>query len=160
MTEPTLQKATFAAGCFWSVEYKFSQQAGVVSATSGYEGGFVEAPNYKQVCTDRTGHAEVVEVQFDPSRTSYETLLRYFFTMHDPTTRNRQGVDVGTQYRSAIFHHSPEQQATAQAVMQSLDAAEFSGRIVTELLPAATFWRAEEYHQKYNEKHPERACSL
>lgn len=160
MTEPTLQKATFAAGCFWSVEYKFSQQPGVVSATSGYEGGFVESPNYKQVCTDRTGHAEVVEVQFDPARTSYETLLRYFFTMHDPTTRNRQGVDVGTQYRSAIFHHSAEQQATAQAVIESLNAAEFAGRIVTELKPAATFWRAEEYHQKYNEKHPELACSL
>lgn len=160
MTEPTLQKATFAAGCFWSVEYQFSQQPGVVSATSGYEGGFMEAPTYKQVCTDRTGHAEVVELEFDAAVTRYESLVRFFFAMHDPTTRNRQGVDVGTQYRSAIFYHSPQQQATAQAVRDALNASTFKGGIVTEIHPAATFWRAEEYHQKYNEKHPERACSI
>ena len=160
MTEATLHKATFAAGCFWSVEYKFSQQPGVVSATSGYEGGFVETPTYKQVCTDRTGHAEVVEVVFDPALTSYETLLRYFFTMHEPTTRNRQGPDVGTQYRSAIFFHSAEQQAMAQRVLEELNASTFKGGIVTEIVPAATFWRAEEYHQRYNEKHPEMACAI
>ncbi len=156
----SLQKATFAAGCFWSVEYKFGQQPGVVATAAGYEGGFLETPTYKQVCTDRTGHAEVVELDFDPAVTSYEALLRFFFAMHDPTTRNRQGVDVGTQYRSAIFTHSPEQQATAQAVMAELNASTFGGRIVTELLPAATFWRAEEYHQRYNEKHPEYACAI
>ncbi|MDO9452320.1 MAG: peptide-methionine (S)-S-oxide reductase MsrA [Stagnimonas sp.] len=160
MTESTLQKATFAAGCFWSVEYKFSKQAGVVSATSGYEGGFLESPTYKQVCTDRTGHAEVVQLDFDPAVTSYETLLRYFFTMHEPTTRNRQGPDIGTQYRSAIFFHSAEQQQIAQRVLAELNASTFGGKIVTEVLPAATFWRAEEYHQRYNEKHPEMACAI
>ncbi len=160
MTESMLQKATFAAGCFWSVEYRFGKQPGVVSATSGYEGGFLDAPTYKQVCTDRTGHAEVVEVLFDPAVTSYEALLNLFFTMHDPTTRNRQGVDVGTQYRSAIFYHSPEQQRIAQTVREALNRERFDGGIVTEIVPAATFWRAEEYHQKYNEKHPELACSI
>ena len=160
MTEATLQKATFAAGCFWSVEYRFGQQPGVVSTAAGYEGGFVEGPSYKQVCTDRTGHAEVVELQYDPAVTSYEALLQFFFTLHDPTTRNRQGVDVGTQYRSAIFFHNPEQEATARRVLQQLNDTTFGGRIVTEIRPAATFWRAEEYHQRYNEKHPEMACAI
>lgn len=160
MTESTLQKATFAAGCFWSVEYRFGKQPGVVSTAAGYEGGFVDGPSYKQVCTDRTGHAEVVELQYDPALTSYEALLQFFFTMHDPTTRNRQGVDVGTQYRSAIFFHTPEQEATARRVLQQLNDTAFGGRIVTEVRPAATFWRAEEYHQRYNEKHPEMACAI
>jgi len=160
MTEATLQKATFAAGCFWSVEYRFGKQSGVVETAAGYEGGFVEGPSYKQVCTDRTGHAEVVQLQYDPAVTSYEALLQFFFTMHDPTTRNRQGVDVGTQYRSAIFFHTPEQEAAARRVLHELNETSFSGRIVTEIRPAATFWRAEEYHQRYNEKHPEMACAI
>lgn len=160
MTESTLPKATFAAGCFWAVEHKFGQQPGVVEIASGYEGGFLEAPTYKQVCTDRTGHAEVVELRYDPAETSYENLLRYFFTMHDPTTRNRQGVDVGTQYRSAIFFHDAEQQALARQVCEELNASTFDGRITTELLPAGTFWRAEEYHQRYHEKHPGLACAI
>jgi peptide-methionine (S)-S-oxide reductase len=157
MTAP--QTATFAAGCFWAVEYRFGQQPGVVETAAGYMGGVVEAPTYKQVCTDRTGHAEVVQLRFDAT-TSYETLLRFFFAMHDPTTKNRQGVDVGTHYRSAIFFHTPEQQRTAEAVRAELDASTFGGRIVTEIVPAATFWRAEDYHQQYNLKHPELACAL
>ena len=154
------EKATFAAGCFWGVEYKFSKQPGVLSATSGYEGGFVENPSYKQVCTDRTGHAEVVEIAFDPAQTSYEKLVRFFFAIHDPTTLNRQGPDVGTQYRSAIFFHSPGQKATAEQVMAELNRSSFGDGIVTHLVPAATFWPAEEYHQKYAEKHPGHHCAL
>ena len=138
-----------AMGCFWAVEYRFGKQPGVISTAAGYTGGYLDSPTYKQVCTDRTGHAEVVEVEFDPAQTSYETLVRFFFEMHDPTTRNRQGVDVGTQYRSAIFVHSPEQEATAKAVRDELNASRFKGGIVTEIRPAQVFWRAEEYHQKY-----------
>jgi len=160
MSESTLPLATFAAGCFWSVEYRFGKQPGVVDTAAGYMGGFLESPTYKQVCTDRTGHAEVVQLRFDPALSSYESLVRFFFALHDPTTKNRQGVDVGTQYRSAIFFHSAEQQATAQRVRDELNVSTFGGRIVTEILPAAAFWRAEEYHQRYNEKHPEMACAI
>ena len=160
MSTITSEKATFAAGCFWAVEYRFGKQPGVLRTSAGYEGGFLESPTYQQVCTDRTGHAEVVELEFDPAATSYEALLRFFFDMHDPTTKNRQGVDVGTQYRSAVFFHSPEQQATAQRVREELNASRFGGRIVTEIVAAGTFWRAEEYHQRYNEKHPQMACAI
>jgi peptide-methionine (S)-S-oxide reductase len=148
------EKATFAAGCFWGVEYRFGKIPGVVSTAVGYEGGSMESPTYKQVCTDRTGHAEVVELEFDPAKVSYETLLRAFFDLHDPTTPHRQGPDVGSQYRSAIFHHSAAQKAAAEKIIAELDREKFGGRIVTQLAPAATFWRAEEYHQKYATKHP------
>ena len=160
MTDSTLPKATFAAGCFWGVEHKFGQQPGVVETSVGYTGGSLAEPTYKQVCTDRTGHAEVVELRFDPSVTSYEALLRFFFSMHNPTTRYRSGPDIGTQYRSAIFCHTPEQQATAAAVMAELNQTTFKGGIVTELNAASRFWRAEEYHQHYADKHPTQACAL
>ncbi len=155
-----LQKATFAAGCFWGVEHKFGKQPGVVATAVGYAGGFQDAPTYKQVCTDRTGHAEVVELDFDPAVTSYETLLRFFFTIHNPVTRNRQGPDVGTQYRSAIYCHNTEQLEQAKAVVTELNQSRFNGGIVTDVAMAGTFWRAEEYHQKYGEKHPTQACAL
>jgi len=155
-----LEKATFGAGCFWGVEHQFGQQPGVLSTAAGYAGGMVESPTYKQICTDRTGHAEVVELEFDPAVTDYEALVRYFFSIHNPVTRNRQGPDVGSQYRSVIFFHTPAQQATAQKVIAELNQSRFAGGIVTEITPAPTFWRAEEYHQKYAEKHPALACAL
>lgn len=160
MTDANLPKATFGAGCFWGVEYKFGKQPGVVATAAGYTGGSLAEPTYKQVCTDRTGHAEVVELSFDPEITSYETLVRYFFSMHTPTTRHRAGRDVGTQYRSAIFFHSPEQQAIALRVLKELNETTFNGGIVTEVNAASAFWRAEEYHQRYNEKHPAQACEI
>lgn len=148
-----MEKAMFAAGCFWGVEETFRRIDGVTSTRVGYAGGWVPNPNYEQVCTDRTGHAETVEIEFDPARVSYTDLLRAFWEMHDPTTLNRQGPDVGTQYRSVIFFHTPEQEAAARA---SKDALERSGRyrnpIVTEILPAPPFYPAEEYHQRYLEK--------
>lgn len=154
------QKATFAAGCFWGVEYKFSKLPGVLSTAVGYEGGFVEAPTYQQICTDRTGHAEVVELTFNPAQISYEALVHFFFTLHNPTTLNRQGPDVGSQYRSAIFTHDAAQAETAVAVRDALNASQFAGKIVTHIVPAVSFWRAEEYHQKYGEKHPGHHCAL
>lgn len=157
---PSTRKATFAAGCFWGVEYKFAKRLGVVATAVGYEGGQLAQPTYKQVCTDRTGHAEVVELDFDPAQTDYEALVRYFFEMHDPTTANRQGEDVGTQYRSAIFVHDDEQRAIAERVRAELNAGHFTGRIVTRIEPAATFWRAEDYHQQYGEKHPGLVCTF
>lgn len=144
------EKATFGAGCFWGVEARFRELDGVIDAPVGYMGGHVEAPSYEQVCTDQTGHAEVVEVEFDPERISYETLLREFFALHDPTQVNRQGPDVGRQYRSVVFVHSDEQRAQAEAVRAELDkSGRFARPIATEIEPAATFWRAEEYHQQY-----------
>jgi len=154
------EKATFAAGCFWGVEYKFATRPGVLTTAVGYEGGQMAQPTYKQVCTDRTGHAEVVELEFDPAQTSYEALVRYFFEMHDPTTLNRQGEDVGTQYRSVIFTHSAAQQSVAERVRDELNGSRFGGRIVTRIEPAATFWRAEDYHQKYGDKHPGLVCTF
>lgn len=154
------EKATFAAGCFWGVEYKFAKRPGVLTTAVGYEGGQMAQPTYKQVCTDRTGHAEVVELEFDPAQTSYEALVRYFFEMHDPTTLNRQGEDVGTQYRSVIFTHSAAQQSVAERVRDELNGSRFGGRIVTRIEPAATFWRAEDYHQKYGDKHPGLVCTF
>jgi peptide-methionine (S)-S-oxide reductase len=147
------EKATFAAGCFWGVESAFRKVDGVTSAQVGYTGGHLENPTYQDVCSDRTGHAEAVQVEFDPSKVSYEQLLKVFWDMHDPTTPNRQGPDVGSQYRSAIFFHSPEQEATARASKKKLEE---SGRlkrpVVTEITPASEFYRAEEYHQCYFEK--------
>ena len=145
-----METATFAAGCFWGVESVFEQVPGVTATRVGYTGGQTEAPTYKQVCGGGTGHAEAVEVTFDPERVSYDELLRVFFTNHDPTTPNRQGWDVGAQYRSAIFTHSPEQERAAAAAKQRFDSdGSFRGPIVTQIEPAGPFWEAEEYHQKY-----------
>jgi peptide-methionine (S)-S-oxide reductase len=146
-----LEKATLGAGCFWGVEAAFRRLAGVKETQVGYMGGKLKNPSYKDVCTDSTGHAEVLEVTFDPEVISYPDILEVFWDNHNPTTLNRQGPDVGTQYRSAIFYHSPEQEAEAKA---SRDAAQkrFPKPIVTEIVPATEFWRAEEYHQQYLEK--------
>jgi len=140
-------KATFAAGCFWGVEEAF-RALPIESTAVGYEGGRMKDPTYEDVCTDRTGHAEVVEVDYDPEKVSYEQLLDAFWENHDPTTKNRQGPDIGTQYRSAIFYHSPEQEAAARASVQRAQS-KFRKPIVTEIVPAAEFYRAEEYHQQY-----------
>lgn len=148
-----MEKATFGAGCFWGVEAEFREAPGVVDAVVGFEGGTTLNPTYHDVCTGLTGHAEVCEVTFDPSKTSYDQLLSLFWNIHDPTTRDRQGPDLGTQYRSVIFYHSPEQQ---QAALRSKAEVEASGRfrrpVVTEISPAGPFYRAEEYHQRYLEK--------
>jgi len=156
-----MEKATFAAGCFWGVEAAFRAVPGVVGTTVGYSGGTFPNPTYHDVCTGRTGHAEVVEVEFDPEKVSYQDLLRAFWENHDPTTLNRQGPDVGTQYRSAIFFHTPEQQAAALASKQELERADaFKRPIVTAILPAAPFFRAEEYHQQYLEKRGQASCRI
>ena len=148
------ETATFAAGCFWGVEERFRKLPGVEEAEVGYTGGWTADPTYHDVCTDTTGHAEAVRVTFDPAVISYEQLVTAFFAMHDPTTLDRQGPDVGKQYRSAIFAESPAQQETATAVRDRLQAQGGARRrIVTEIVPASDFYRAEDYHQRYNEKH-------
>ena len=148
--------ATFGAGCFWCVEAVLEQLDGVLDVSSGYMGGTVENPTYKQVCTGRTGHAEVVQVRFDPQTISYAELLEWFFRLHDPTTLNRQGADVGTQYRSAIFTHSDEQARQAETAKRTLDGqGTFSDPIVTEITPASTFYSAEAYHQDYYRQNKE-----
>jgi peptide-methionine (S)-S-oxide reductase len=156
------QKATFGAGCFWGVEAAFAAIPGVTATAVGYEGGALENPTYKDVCTDKTGHAEVVELDFDPEKVSYERLLDAFFELHDPTTLNRQGPDWGKQYRSVVFFHSPEQEAQAKSKIEQLMAAgRFSPkRIVTQVVPAETFWRAEDYHQRYLEKRGLANCHI
>jgi peptide-methionine (S)-S-oxide reductase len=154
-----MAKATFGAGCFWGVESAFREVQGVSDVAVGYMGGALENPSYKDVCTDRTGHAEVVQVDFDPAQVSYEQLVRVFFEIHDPTTLNRQGPDWGTQYRSVIFFHDAEQEAAARKVMEELDrSGHFPRKIVTQIVPAAEFWRGEEYHQRYFEKHGIPSC--
>jgi peptide-methionine (S)-S-oxide reductase len=155
----TTKKATFGAGCFWQVEADYRKIPGVVRTAAGYEGGNLERPSYEDVCTDRTGHAEVVEVEYDPERVSYEELLETFWRSHDPTQLNRQGPDVGTQYRSVIFTHDEEQ---ALAAKRSKEAAQdrFDRPIVTEILPTQTFWPAEEYHQRYLEKRGMASCTI
>lgn len=146
--------ATFGAGCFWGVEAAFRQIPGVIDAVSGYAGGAIENPSYQQVCTGRTGHAEVVQVTYDPQKVRYAQLLDLFWRMHDPTTLNRQGPDVGTQYRSAIFYYTPEQAQEAREAKSALESSgKFKQPIVTEIEPATSFFPAEEYHQRYNEKH-------
>jgi peptide-methionine (S)-S-oxide reductase len=156
-----MKKATFGAGCFWGVEETFRQIPGVVSTAVGYSGGTLENPTYQVVCTDQTGHAEVVEVEYDPAKVRYEQLLDVFWKAHDPTTLNRQGPDYGTQYRSVIFYHDDEQKAAAIASKEALQA---SGRlrrpIVTEISPALPFYRAEEYHQQYLAKRGRSHCSI
>ena len=147
---PTTVKATFGGGCFWCTEAVYAQIKGVTRVTSGYIGGHVKDPTYKQVCSGLTGHAEAVEIEYDPAVVAYEKLLEIFFSTHDPTTLNRQGADVGTQYRSAIFYHDDEQKKAAQQVIIQLNAAKvFPARIVTKLEPATVFYPAEDYHQDY-----------
>lgn len=146
-------RATFAAGCFWGVEAAFLKVPGVLSAAVGYSGGQKPDPTYQDVCTGATGHAEVVEVRFDPERASYSRLLEVFFSLHDPTTVDRQGPDVGTQYRSAIFYHTPEQKTAAQAMKRELEeSGRYAQGIATEITAASEFYRAEEYHQEYFKK--------
>ena len=148
-----MEKATFAAGCFWGVEAAFREVKGVTSTQVGYAGGSLEDPTYEEVCTGETGHAEAVQVEYDPSEVSYDGILAVFWEIHDPTTLNRQGPDVGAQYRSAIFSHDAEQEAAARASKEKLQkSGGFSRQIVTEITPASTFHRAEEYHQQYLEK--------
>ncbi|HEY0564758.1 MAG TPA: peptide-methionine (S)-S-oxide reductase MsrA [Terriglobales bacterium] len=152
-------KATFGAGCFWGVEVAFRNIPGVLNAEVGYEGGSMPNPTYQDVCTDETGHAEVVEVTFDPERVTYERLLDEFFTMHNPTTLNRQGPDIGNQYRSAIFVHDDAQRKAAEEAIQRAQP-KFARPIVTSIEPASTFWRAEEYHQRYLEKRGLASCHV
>jgi len=153
--------ATFGAGCFWGVEAAFRRVPGVLDAVSGYSGGSTQNPSYRDVCTDTTGHAEVVQVTFDPDKVSYEELLDVFWKIHDPSQLNRQGPDFGTQYRTAIFFHSPEQEAVARRSKQALDASgKFRQPIATEITAAGPFWRAEEYHQRYQEKHGGINCHI
>jgi peptide-methionine (S)-S-oxide reductase len=155
------EKAMFGAGCFWGVEATFRQTPGVVDTAVGYAGGQTDHPTYKEVCSDRTGHAEVVYVEYDPEKVAYEDLLRVFWENHDPTTLNRQGPDHGSQYRSAIFFYSPEQEATARASKEELDrSGRFRRPIVTEIVPEAPFWRAEDYHQRYLEKRGLASCHI
>ena len=154
-----MAKATFGAGCFWGVEAAFRQVQGVLSTAVGYSGGSLENPSYEDVCTGRTGHAEAVEVEYDPERVSYEDLLRVFWESHDPTQRNRQGPDVGTQYRSAIFFHDAQQEATARASRDELQGRS-KKEIATEITAAGDFCRAEDYHQRYLEKRGLATCAI
>ena len=154
-----LERATFAAGCFWQVEAGFRQIPGVKTTTVGYTGGDTENPSYEQVCSHTTGHAEAVQVEFDPDQVSYDDLLRAFWQMHDPTQLNRQGPDIGDQYRSAIFFHTPEQEAAAKESKEAAQA-DFRRPIVTEITEAVRFWPAEDYHQRYLEKRGLASCAI
>lgn len=148
-----MEKTTFGAGCFWGIEYSFNKVPGVLEAPVGYSGGSLENPTYQQVCSGQTGHAEVVQVEFDPNKVSFQELLEVFWNIHDPTTLNRQGPDVGTQYRSAIFFHSQEQETLAKKSVQDLtEQKRYSNPIVTEISPIDVFYLGEEYHQRYFEK--------
>ncbi len=156
-----MQKATFAGGCFWGVEDAFMQVPGVVSTRVGYTGGHMESPSYKDVCSDETGHAEAVEVTYDPSKVSYEKLLDIFWSLIDPTQVDRQGPDFGSQYRSVIFFHTPEQAAAANASKKQLaDSGKYRRPIATAIEPAATFWPAEDYHQQYLKKRGLGSCHV
>jgi peptide-methionine (S)-S-oxide reductase len=156
-----MEIATFGAGCFWGVEAAFRQAPGVTDVAVGYSGGHTVNPTYQDVCTDETGHAEVVQVTFDPAKTSYEKLLEVFWQIHDPTQLNRQGPDFGKQYRSTIFFHSPEQEAAARKSKEQTQASgRFRRPIVTEITPASPFYRAEEYHQRYLEKRGIASCHI
>lgn len=153
--------ATFGAGCFWGVEEAFRRLPGVTETAVGYAGGHVDHPTYKQVCTDTTGHAEVVQVQYNPDQITYEQLLEVFWTSHDPTQVNRQGPDFGTQYRTVIFYHTPDQKEAAEASKRSLEASGvFRRPIATQIVPAETFWEAEDYHQQYLAKRGMSSCHL
>ena len=152
MNENSLEIATFAAGCFWGVEDAFMKVRGVKSTRVGYTGGSLTNPTYEDVCTDRTGHAEAIQLKYDPKEISYKELLELFWSLHNPTTVNRQGPDIGTQYRSSIFFHTLEQEKIAKRLKQELDGSKFQNKIVTEIVPASIFYPAEEYHQKYYQK--------
>lgn len=155
------EQATFAAGCFWGIEAEFRKLPGIVDAAVGYMGGHVDSPTYKQVCTDATGHAEVVHLEYDPEQVSYEQLLDTFWRIHDPTQVNRQGPDFGSQYRTAIFYHTPEQKVAAERSKSALDASGTHPRAVaTEVTEAGTFWRGEEYHQQYLAKRGMGSCHI
>jgi peptide-methionine (S)-S-oxide reductase len=155
------ERATFGAGCFWGVEETFRNLKGVLSTAVGYAGGTKENPTYEDVCTDKTGHAEAVEVEFDPSQITYDDLLDVFWSNHNPTTLNRQGPDVGTQYRSAIFYHSPEQKLAAETSRKNIDSSgRFRQPVVTQIEAAPKFWRAEEYHQRYLQKRGKSHCAI
>ena len=161
MEQTNLQTATFGAGCFWGVEASFRKVDGVVETAVGYSGGTKENPTYQEVCTDRTGHAEVVRVQFDPSKVTFEELLKIFWDSHDPTTLNRQGPDVGRQYRSAVFYHNEAQREIAESAKEQLGkSGTYQRPVVTEITPASTFYQAEEYHQRYLEKQGKGSCRL
>lgn len=150
-----MEKAILAGGCFWGMEDLIRRQKGVVASRVGYTGGHTQSPTYKQVCTGSTGHAEAIEIEFDPALTNYRKILEFFFQMHDPTTQNRQGGDVGTQYRSAVFYLNEEQKNTAEQLIKEIDAAAFLDTpVVTEVVPASEFYEAEDYHQDYLEKNP------
>ena len=156
-----MEKATFGAGCFWGVEEAFRRIKGVKDTAVGYTGGTMKNPTYQDVCTDETGHAEVVQVTYDPAEVAYDQLLEVFWGVHNPTTLNRQGPDIGTQYRSVIFFHSPEQEAAAHAAKERLEkSGRYSRPIVTQIVPAAEFYRAEEYHQRYLEKRGVSSCHI
>ena len=162
--DQAIEKAMFGAGCFWGVEAAFRQVAGVVDAEVGYAGGKTSNPTYQDVCSDETGHAEVVQVTYDPARVSYDDLLKVFWENHDPTQLNRQGPDIGTQYRSAIFYYTPAQRDAAMASKERLEKEgpqrRYARSIVTEITPAPTFWRAEDYHQRYLEKRGLASCKI
>lgn len=161
MSKENLQVATFAAGCFWGVEEVFRKIKGVKSTMVGYTAGTFKNPTYKDVCTDNTGHAEAVHIQYDPSEASYEQLLDVFWSIHDPTTKNRQGPDIGAQYRSMICYHTPEQETLAKKSKDKLEkSGKFKNKIVTEIVPASAFYKAEEYHQKYYQKIGGGSCYL
>ena len=156
-----MEKATFAAGCFWGVEAAFRQIPGVVATRVGYTGGHTDDPTYERVCSHTTGHAEAVEVTFDPERVSYEQLLDVFWTNHNPTTKNRQGLDIGDQYRSAVFFHSPEQQEAAERTKEAVEAKlHWPKKVVTQIVPAPEFYEAEDYHQQYLEKRGRSSCTV
>ncbi len=160
-TSNQTQKATFGAGCFWGVEVAFRNTKGVTQTAVGYLGGTMENPTYRDVCTGRTGHAEVVEVEYDPQQVSYEELLKVFWDNHDPTQLNRQGPDIGTQYRSAIFYYTPQQQQVAQTSKEQLEReGSFRRPVATQVVPASEFYRAEEYHQQYLEKRGLASCHI
>ncbi len=159
MKSSKVELATFGAGCFWGVEQAFGKAEGVIKTQVGYMGGTIADPSYEEVKTDKTGHVEVVHVEFDPNKTSYEALLNLFWQIHDPTQLNRQGPDLGTQYRSVIFYHTPEQKDKAiRSKIEQEKSGKYDKPVVTEIAPAAPFYRAEEYHQKYLEKRGEAAC--
>lgn len=154
------EEAIFAAGCFWGVQYYFDQVPGVLESEVGYTGGHIDNPTYEQVCTHTTGHAEAVKLVFNPEEVNFETLLRHFFRLHDPTQLNRQGPDIGDNYRSAVFYTNDEQRETAVSVVEELNKTEFGGNIVTELTEVGPWWPAEDYHQKYSEKTGRGMCHV
>ena len=156
-----MQQATFGAGCFWGVQYTFNQMKGVTKTTVGYMGGSTDNPSYEEVCSDKTGHAEVVHIEFDETLISYEELLTIFWKIHDPTQKNRQGLDVGSQYRSVIFYHSEKQRSEAVKSKEELDkSGKYKRPIVTEIVAASKFYPAENYHQNYFEKHGATGCPV